>query len=51
MVHVKLDAGKWQLVQNSKFHRRITAAYPEIALTGPAASVLKSAVGSLVSVR
>lgn len=49
VVHVRLDAERWKLVANSKFHRRITAGYPEIALTGPAAGVLKWAVGSLAN--
>jgi secreted PhoX family phosphatase len=49
VVHVKLDAEKWKLVANSKFHRRITAGYPEITLTGPAAGLLKMAVGSLAN--
>lgn len=49
VVHVQRDGDKWQLVAGSKYHRRVTAAYPEIALTGPAAGALKSAVGSLAN--
>jgi len=49
VVHVKLDGNRWKLVPDSPHHRRITAAYPEIALTGPAAGPLKSALGSLAN--
>lgn len=49
VIHVRLESEKWKLVENSKFHRRITAAYPEIALTGPASELLNSAVGSLAN--
>lgn len=49
VIHVKLEADTWKPVANSMFHRRITAAYPEIALTGPAAGLLTSAIGSLAN--
>jgi hypothetical protein len=49
VVHVRLDGNRWKSVADSKYNRRITAAYPEIALTGPAAATLKSALGSLAN--
>jgi uncharacterized protein len=38
VVHVKRANGAWALVAGSKYNRRLTAAYPELALTGPAAT-------------
>ncbi|MCX7701236.1 MAG: DUF839 domain-containing protein [Gemmataceae bacterium] len=49
VVHVKLEKSGWKAVVPSRFNRRITAAYPEMALTGPAGAVLRSAVGSLAN--
>jgi uncharacterized protein len=46
VVHVKRTGGRWGYVRDSKYNRRLTAAYPEIAFSGPAAAHGK-AVGTL----
>lgn len=48
VVHVKRAGGVWKPVGGSKFNRRLTAAYPELALTGPARAV-GPAVGTLAN--
>jgi secreted PhoX family phosphatase len=49
VVHVRLGSDGWKPVVPSRFNRRITAAYPEIAFSGPAAAQLVSAIGSLAN--
>lgn len=49
VVHVRLGSDGWRPVVPSPYNRRITAAYPEIAISGPAGKVLVSAIGSLAN--
>ena len=49
VLHVRKGPQGWERVSGSTYPRRITAAYPEIALTGPAAPLLASATGSLAN--
>ncbi len=49
IVHVRLEANGWKPVVPSRYNRRITAAYPEMTMTGPAGGLLRSAVGSLAN--
>ena len=49
VLHVRRGSQGWQRVFNSPYPRRITAAYPPIALTGPAAALLPTAIGSLAN--
>lgn len=48
VLHVKRGKDGWQPVAKSKFTRRLTAAYPTIALSGPAAE-LGRATGTLAN--
>ena len=48
VIHVKRGEGGWKPVAGSKYNRRLTAAYPEVALTGPA-GVLGPANGTLAN--
>lgn len=48
VIHVKRDNGTWKFVSGSKFNRRLTAAYPKLALTGPARAV-GPAIGTLAN--
>lgn len=48
MIHVQRQNAGWKLVAGSKFNRRLTASYTEIALTGPAAA-LGPVVGTLAN--
>lgn len=49
VVHVRREGGTWKPVVGSKFNRRVTASYPEIPLTGPAAKRVPAGVGSLAN--
>ncbi len=48
VLHVRRENGIWKPVAGSKFARRLTAAYPEMALIGPAAKI-GPAVGTLAN--
>lgn len=47
VLHLRHQDGKWQLVPDSKYTRRFTALYPQIALTGPAAQAVPEGTGTL----
>jgi len=49
VLHVKKESNGWTRRKDSNFTRRLTAAYPQIKLTGPAASVVGEAVGTLAN--
>lgn len=49
ITHIKRVACKWQPVVPSPYNRRLTAAYPEIEFTGPAAAMLRSGTGTLAN--
>ena len=49
ITHIKRTKGVWKPVVPSPYNKRFTAAYPEIAFTGPAAQRLKSATGTLAN--
>lgn len=49
VVHVQKERGMWMRVQGSKYNRRITALYPEIKMSGPAAEKLGEGTGSLAN--
>lgn len=49
VVHVRRNDGQWSFVPGSKFNRRITATYPQMSLTGPAATLVPEARGSLAN--
>ena len=48
VLHIKQDlkTKKWSLVKDSKYTRRYTALYPEIAMSGPAKDDLVSGTGT-----
>lgn len=48
VLHVRRAGGRWQRVKDSKWTRRLTALYPDIAFTGPA-SALGEAAGTLAN--
>lgn len=47
LVQIKRTDGRWKHVPGSKFARRITALYPKIPLTGPAAELVEFGIGTL----
>jgi secreted PhoX family phosphatase len=49
VLHIRYRDGKWQHVPGSKYTRRYTASYPRIAVTGPTASLVPWAVGTLAN--
>ncbi len=49
VLHVRRSDGTWKRVADSKFTRRFTALYPEIALTGPAAERVTKGTGTLAN--
>jgi hypothetical protein len=49
VIHIERGAGGWRRVHAAKHTRRLTALYPKIALTGPAASIVPEAVGTLAN--
>lgn len=49
VVQIKRTAGVWKPVVPSPFNRRFTADYPVIPLTGPAATKVPQAVGTLAN--
>jgi uncharacterized protein len=49
VVHVRRTNGSWSKVIGSNYNRRFTADYPEMAMTGPAGAILKSAIGTLAN--
>lgn len=49
IVQVSRTRGKWVPLPEAKLNRRYTANYPEIAISGPAATLLKSATGTLAN--
>ncbi len=49
VIHVRRDNGSWKLVPDSKYNRRLTALYPKIAMTGPAAELVPHGTGTLAN--
>jgi len=49
VLHIRREQEKWNLIQGSKFNRRLTASYPEMSLTGPASKLLPTAIGTLAN--
>jgi secreted PhoX family phosphatase len=49
VIHVSRTDGKWRRVPGSRFTRRLTALYPEIAVSGPAAALVPRATGTLAN--
>lgn len=48
VIHVKRENGEWRHLPGSRWTKRLTASYPQIALTGPAAN-LSPAIGTLAN--
>ncbi len=49
VVRVSLEDGQWRPIVGSKYNRRFTALYPEIAFTGPAVSIVAAGTGTLAN--
>jgi secreted PhoX family phosphatase len=49
IVHLKKDGGNWKVVTGSKYHRRLTANYPKIELTGPTREMVPFGIGTLAN--
>ncbi len=49
VIEVKRENGKWKHLAGSKFARRITADYPQMRVTGPAAAIRPTMFGSLAN--
>lgn len=49
VVHVRRENGTWKYVPGSRYNRRLTALYPTMEVTGPAAALVGRAVGTLAN--
>jgi secreted PhoX family phosphatase len=49
VIHVRREEGQWKHLPGSKYTRRFTALYPTMSVTGPAASRVPTAVGTLAN--
>jgi secreted PhoX family phosphatase len=47
VLHVRRENGAWKPVPGSKYTRRFTALYPQMAITGPAAELVPQGTGTL----
>lgn len=49
VLHIRRADGRWEVVKPSRYNRRLTALYPEIALTGPVAAQIPRVIGTLAN--
>src|SRR5262249_9642672 len=49
VLHVRRADSRWKRVPGSRFARRLTALYPKIAVTGPAAAAVAEPTGTLAN--
>jgi secreted PhoX family phosphatase len=49
VIHIRREGREWKHLPGSKYTRRFTALYPTMPLTGPAASQVPKAVGTLAN--
>src|SRR5262249_50302208 len=49
VLHVRRKDGRWKRVPGSRYARRLTALYPKMAVTGPAAALVAEATGTLAN--
>jgi secreted PhoX family phosphatase len=49
VLHVRREQGGWRHLPGSKYTRRLTALYPKIRLSGPAAALVPEALGTLAN--
>lgn len=49
VIEIRREKGKWARVKNSRFSKRFTADYPEMRVTGPAASLHPKMAGTLAN--
>jgi len=49
LLHVRREGGRWRRVPGSRYARRLTALYPKMAVTGPAAALVAEATGTLAN--
>jgi secreted PhoX family phosphatase len=49
VLHVRREEGRWKHVPGSRYTRRLTALYPRMAVTGPAAALVAEATGTLAN--
>jgi secreted PhoX family phosphatase len=49
VLHVRREGGRWRRVSGSRYTRRLTALYPKMAVTGPAADLVAEATGTLAN--
>jgi secreted PhoX family phosphatase len=49
VLHVRRENGRWKHLPGSRYNRRLTALYPTMEVTGPAASVVPRATGTLAN--
>ena len=49
VLHVRREGGHWKHLPGSRYSRRFTALYPRMAVTGPAASLVPTATGTLAN--